>query len=281
MRTKVDFYGEIQGETGVIMAFSKIHEGLGFGKLIPSSSKGFDIDSIEFRGTEVTVEFEYLSSSFITHGHPAKMDSNRKYVVICWEDDCGLMSKLNDEYKKKLHEVIAIRKYVNIIKETSPVRSSKSSEEPQYAVMSYNPRNAGGMDFSAWAFSHCYRIQTSKKHPIFANNHLPPGSKVLFSQKGFIVGGFTVVRYEIIERPRTERELKLYKTLTDYPNSLFTVSIEKYKKDYVWLRGHIFYTDFFDWSDFKIKLSRFVKKAMPRHGKLNLTRDQYFRILGH
>lgn len=253
---------------------------LGFSKLIPSSSKGFDIDSIEYNGSEVTVEFEYLSSSFISHGHPAKMEDNRKYVVICWEDDCGLMSKLNDEYKKKLCEVIAIRKYVNIIKEAPPSRPSKSSEEPKYAVMSYNPTMAGGKEFSAWAFSHCYRIQTSKKHPIFANDQLPPGSKILFSQKGFIVGGYTVVRYEIIERPRTEREWKLYKKLTDYPASLYTVSIEEYKED-IWLRGHIYYTDFFDRSDFKIKLSHFVKKAMPRHGKINLTRDQYFRILGY
>lgn len=279
MRTKVDFYGEIQGEAGVIMAFSKIHKGLGFNKLIPSSSKGFDIDSIEYNGNEVTLEFEYLSSNFISHGHPSQMEDDRKYVVVCWEDDCGLMDKLKNKYRKHLHEVIAIRKYVNIIKETPSSRSSKSTEEPKFAVMSYNPRNAG-KEFSAWAFSHCYRIQTSKKHPIFANDKLPPGSKILFSQKGFIVGGYTVVRYEIIEKPRAEREWKLYKKLTDYPASLYTVSIEEYKEG-IWLRGHIYYTDFFDRSDFKIKLSHFVKKTMPRHGKLNLTRDQYFRILGY
>lgn len=279
MRRKIDFYGEIQGEPGVIMAFSKIHEELGFSKLIPSSSKGFDIDSIEYNGRDVTVEFEYLSSNFISHGHQAQMDDKRKYVVICWEDDCSLITKLRDEYGKKLYDLISIRKYVNIKNEITASHPKKDLEETKYAVMSYNP-NVAGKDFSAWAFSHCYRVTTSKRNPKFADDKLPPGSKILFYQNGFIIGGFTVVRYEIIKRPKTEREWVLYKKLTDYPASLYTVSIEEYK-EYDWLNGHIYYTDFFDIRDFKIRFSHFVKKKMSRHGKINLTRDEYFRIVGH
>jgi hypothetical protein len=279
MRRKIDFYGEIQGELGVIMAFSKIHEELGFSKLIPSSSKGFDIDSIEYNGSDVTVEFEYLSSNFISHGHQTQMDDKRNYVVICWEDDCGLITKLRDEYGKKLYDLISIRKYVNIKNEITASQPTKALEETKYAVMSYNP-NVAGKDFSAWAFSHCYRVTTSKRNPKFADDKLPPGSKILFYQNGFIIGGFTVVRYEIIKRPKTEREWVLYKKLTDYPASLYTVSIEEYK-EYDWLNGHIYYTDFFDIRDFKIRFSHFVKKKMSRHGKINLTRDEYFRIVGH
>jgi len=278
MGKKIDFYGDIKGETGVIMAFSKIHEELGFGKLIPSSSKGFDIDSIEYRGQNVTVEFEYLSSNFIAHGHHCKMENNREYVVVCWEDDCGLMNKLRDEYGQNLYELITLRKYVNIKNEVSISQNAKAPLEPKFAIMSYNPKVAE-KDFSAWAFSHCYRITTSKKVRRFADDALPAGSKILFSQNGFIIGGFTVVRYEIIERPRTPREWVLYTKLTNYPASLYTIEIDEWKQ-YDWLRGHIFYTDFFDIRNFKIKWSHFIKKKMSRHGKINLTKDEYYRIVG-
>jgi len=275
---KIDFYGDIQGELGVIMAFSKIHDELGFSRLIPSSSRGFDIDSIDYNGRDVTVEFEYRSSSFLAHGHQAKMDESREYVVIYWEDDCGLTTKLREEYGKTLYDVISIRKYVNI-KNGITARPTKDLDEPLYAVMSYNTDVAGGKDFAAWAFSCCYRVTTWEKTPVFAGDRLPPGSKVLFYQNGFIIGGFTVVRYEIIECPRTEKEWQLYKKLTDYPASLFTFSIKEYK-EYEWLRGHIFYTGFFDIRDFKIRLSHYIKKKMSYHGKINLTREEYSSIIG-
>jgi hypothetical protein len=276
---KIDIYGDIQGEVGVIMAFSKIHEELGFSKLIPSSSKGFDIDSIEYNGNDVTVEFEYLSSNFITHGHQNQMNVKRKYVVVCWEDDCALMTKLSKEYGKNLYDLIPIRRYVNI-KNTVPILNHKmDNHEPKYAIMSYNPIMAGGKDFSAWAFSHCYRVTTSKSNPKFAKDELPPGSKILFSKNGFIIGGFTVFRYEIIQRPRTEREWILYKKLTDFPSSLYTVSIDEYKDN--WNRGHIFYIDFFDIRDFKINLYNYVKKKMSYHGKINITKEVYANIMGH
>jgi len=189
MIKKIDFYGDIKSETGVIMAFSKIHQLLGFSKLVASSARGFDIDS-----------------------------------------------------------------------------------------MDYNPDIAGGKDFSEWATSHCYRVTTSKNNPKFADDNLPPRSKILFYQNGFIIGGFTVVRYEIIKRPRSEREWKLYKKLTDYPASLYTRSVEQYK-DGEWLCGHIFYKDFFDIRNLKIRLSDVTKKKMSRHGKINTTRDEYYRIV--
>lgn len=275
MKRKIDFYGDIQGEAGVIMAFSKIHEELGFSKLTPSTARGFDIDSIEYNGQDVTVEFEYLSSNFIVHKHQAQMNKNRKYVVICWEDDCGLVAKLKKDFGKNLYDLIEIREYVSI-KNNMP--SSNVAEEPKYAILAYNPTQAGGKDFSAWTFSHCYRVKTSNKNPKFAYDNLPAGSKILFYQSGYIIGGFTVVRFEIIKKPNTEREWALYKKLTDYPASLFTVTIEEYKSD--WFRGHIFYTDFFDRRDFKIKLTHYTKKKMSYHGKINLTREEYYRIVG-
>jgi hypothetical protein len=185
---------------------------------------------------------------------------------------------LKEEFGKTLFDVISIRKHVNIKNGIAASKPTRGLPEPLFAVMSYNPSVAGGKDFAAWAFSCCYRVTTSKKTPIFAGDALPPGSKILFYQRGFIIGGFTVVRYEIIERPRTEKERQLYKKLTDYPASLFTL-IEEYK-EYEWLRGHIFYTDFFDIRDFKIRLSHYVEKKMSYHGKINLTRDEYSSIVG-
>ena len=99
MTKKIDFYGPIQEEIGVIMAFSKVHESLGFTRLVPSKNRGFDIESIEYKDEEVTIEFEYKSSNFITHGHPNKMIEGQNYVVVCWEDDCGLISRLKNDYK--------------------------------------------------------------------------------------------------------------------------------------------------------------------------------------
>ncbi|MBU1627786.1 hypothetical protein KKB18_10495, partial [bacterium] len=139
-----------------------------------------------------------------------------------------------------------MRRYVSIKKMIPSSQEKEDPQEPKYVVMSYNPNIAGGKDFSAWVFSHCYRVRTSKSNPKFSNDSLPPGSKILFYREGLIIGGFTVVRYEIIEMPETECGLSLYKKLTDYPTSLYTVSIEDYKNPDNWLRGHIYYADFFD-----------------------------------
>lgn len=272
---KIEFYGDINEELGVVMAFSKLHESLGFSKLVPSSARGFDIASIEYNDFDVTVEFEYISSNFILHGHPANMDPDRKYVVVCWEDDCGLATTLNEEYNVKLYDIIELRKYVaikqNIIDE--------NEQEPVYVILSYNPKYADNKDFGEWAFSNCYRTPTDPTVPKFAKDSLPAGSKILFYQNGYIIGGCTVVRYEIIEPPKTKKEWKLYKQLSDYPISLYTMTVDEYKESFC--RGHIFYIDFFDIRDSKIKLSHYIDKRMSRQGKMNICRDEYFKILGH
>lgn len=275
MKNKVEFYGPIQEEIGVIMAFSKLHEALGFTKLVPSKNRGFDIESIEYKGTNVTVEFEFKSSNFINHGHPEKMIAGHNYVVVCWEDDCGLVSLLRKDHGKELYDVIEIRNYVDVQKDNL---TTTQGDQRKYIVLSYNPKNADGKDFGDWAFSHCYRVRTSPITPKFSQDSLPPGSKILYYRQGYIIGGCTVVRYEIIEKPNTKREWEIYKKLTDYPASLFTVDIEDYKEEYS--RGHIFYTDFFDARDFKIKLSTYVNKTMPRQGKIDITKEEYYRITG-
>lgn len=271
---KIEFYEPIRSEVGVIMAFSKIHEVLGFSRLVPSSTRGFDIDSIEYNGDNVTVEFEYVSSNFIDHKHHKNMEEDKKYVVVCWDDDCGLESKLINEHGIKLHTVIQMKDHVKVNKEIKP---SPLNGKPLYIILAYNPKVAG-FEFSEWAFSTCFRVNTSPKNPKFAKDKLPRGSKILFYQNGYIIGGCTVVRYEIIERPKTEKEWRLYKKLTDFPATLYTLSVDELKSSF--LRGHIFYSDFFDLRNIKIELSKYINKKMPQQGKLNLKKEEYLSIIG-
>lgn len=116
---KVKFYSPIQEKLGVIMAFTKMHEQLGFPKLVSPSSSVFDIDDIEYREDiyihHVTVEFEYLSSSYLEHGFCDAMDSSKKYIVICWEDDCNLAHVIASKYDKYLFTIIELKNYVAII----------------------------------------------------------------------------------------------------------------------------------------------------------------------
>jgi len=273
---KIIFHGEIRNETGVIMAFSKIHEQLGFKNIVCSSPVGFDIQSIYYKGMNVTVEFEYKSSNYLAHKHQTKMEKGRKYVVICWEDDCGLMQKIKKEHKQDIYEVIEIRKYVKIENENSPV--DNKDEEPIYGILSYNPKHAGDVDFGNWAFVNCYRVNTSEKGRKFKNNKIPKGSKFLFYRNGFIIGGFTVVRYEIIEEPNTKREMEIYKKLTDYPITHYNLTEEELRENY--LRGHIFYTDFFDMRDYKKDLSKYIDKKMGQQGYITIDREIYYKILG-
>lgn len=274
---KIDIYGDITEEAGVIMVFTKIHEVLGFSKLVTSSARGFDIDSIEYRNNDVTVEFEYKSSNYILHGHQENMEEGRKYVVVCWTDDCGLATKLKEKYNKELYDIIEVHKYVNVLHN---FKNNKSNDEPLYAILSYNYSMADNKDFGAWKYVNCFRTATSSKHPKFAGDKLPTGSKILFYNNGYIIGGFTVVRYEVIDKPKTEGEWVLYKKLTDYPSTLYTVSINWWKTN-GFPRGHIFYVDFFDIRDFKIKLSNFIDKKMGRQGKINLSKEEYYSIMGH
>ena len=77
-KDKPIFYGEINEEAGVVMAFTKMHKELGFPYLIPSSARGFDIENILYKGQYVTVEFEYLSSSFMVDRHLNNMKKEKR-----------------------------------------------------------------------------------------------------------------------------------------------------------------------------------------------------------
>ncbi len=257
------------------MIFTKIHEQLGFPFLVPSSARGFDIDLIEYKGLSVTVEFEYKSSNYILHGHQNAMLENRRYVVICWEDDCGLITRLKEEYGVELYELIEIRNYVKVVPK---YELENIEEEPLYFIMSYRPSAAGNKDFGEWVNTNCFTTATSPEHPKFAGDYIPPGSKVLFYQNGYIIGGFTVVRYEVMDEPKTKRERNMYRKLTNYPISLYTMQDDEW---WEFSRGHIFFTDFFDTRDFKIKMSNYIDKHMSRHGKINITKEEYYKITGH
>ena len=91
---KIEMYGTISEELGVVMAFSKLHEELGFPKLVPAKSRGFDIDDIEYKGRRVTLEFEYTSDNFINHEHVLAMRDERDYVLVCYEDNCDIVEKV-------------------------------------------------------------------------------------------------------------------------------------------------------------------------------------------
>ena len=132
MRNKLKLYSPVTEEAGVIMVFTKLHEQLGFKKLVTSSARGFDIDSIDYKGQDVTVEFEYVSSNYIRHEHPFKMIDGRKYVVICWYDDCDLKAKLKREYNKEIEEVICLDKYVEVVSDTE---NQKSNEDIKYMIL--------------------------------------------------------------------------------------------------------------------------------------------------
>ena len=186
----VEIYSPVKEEAGVIMVFSKIHEDLGFDKLVTSSARGFDIESINYNGHDVTVEFEYVSSNFIRHDHHIHMIDGRRYVVICWYDDCDLKAKIQKEYNKRIEEVICLEKYARVIVDN---KSKEESEEIKYIVLNYNPANADYRSFQEWSNSNLYRCNTR-----FKDKHIPKGSKVLIKQGDYIVGGFDVVRYEYI-----------------------------------------------------------------------------------
>ena len=111
---KIQMYSPIKEEAGVVMAFSKLHEELGFPKLVPSSARGFDIDDIEYKGKRVTVEFEYLSENFISHGHVEQMKDGRNYVLVCYEDNCSILQKLREIYNKTNLEVIELKNFIEI-----------------------------------------------------------------------------------------------------------------------------------------------------------------------
>ena len=273
---KVKFYTPIKEEAGVIMAFVKLHEQLGFPKIVSSSARGFDISDIEYvddKGIHrVVVEFEYLSSNYISHGHHNSMLDDKEYIVICWEDDCNLSKILYDNYKKSLYKIIELKNYVDIL----PDKENTSINDTKYYLINYNPSTADNRPISSWVHSNMYIFKN--------NNHIKVanGSKALIKQGKHIVGGFDIVRFENIEL--SKNSIELYKKLTDYPIRLFVSSYEEIKSEYIGnCIGHIFYDNFFELSN--TNLIREVKEILPdlgisRGAIQTLTEEQYEKLLG-
>jgi hypothetical protein len=74
-------------EEGVVFLFAKLHQRLSQSILVEAVQKGFP-DARGRRRTArgwepVTIEFEYRSSSYKTHGHPLEGCD----VIVCWEHD--------------------------------------------------------------------------------------------------------------------------------------------------------------------------------------------------
>lgn len=266
---RLELYNTVREEAGVIMVFTKLHEDLGFPKLVVSSARGFDIDSIEYKGKIVTVEFEYDSKNFISHGHLEKMEDDKKYVVVCWNDDCNLKELVKKNFNKEIYQVIELRDRVSIKNNPSNVED----EEIKYIVLNYNPSYADNRSFSEWKNSNLYRCRSK-----FSNDHIPVGSKVLIKQGDYIVGGFDVVRYERINKPTTDYEWYIYKTLTDYPVSMFIDSIEDLKSDFT--EGHIFYDNFFTIDKARISIKEQLPSVkMSNDGRIYITAEEYYKLV--
>lgn len=273
---KLKMYSPINEEAGVVMIFSKIHSDLGFPKLVSPSARGFDIKNIEYiddLGTHAcTVEFEYYSSNFEAHGHQDLMIDDRKYIVVCWKDDCHLSHRLLEKYNKKLYKVIELYKYVEILNANIDI----NEPDTHYYLINYNSKNAEYRTFSDWKKSNIYRINISKSTTKIFNN-----SKALVKQGNYIIGGFDIIRYKNIKLNNSLSEIMLYKDLTDYPVGLFDEQdISQYVSKEV---GHIFYTNYFELPD--IRLRKTVKELLPdlgiSHASVQtLTEEQYNKLLG-
>ena len=267
---KVELYSPVNEEAGVIMVFSKIHEQLGFPKLVPASARGFDIADIEYKGRRVTVEFEYLSENYINHGHILKMENDKYYVIICYEDNCNVIKRLRKEFNKTNVEVIELKNYIEVKNDTF----NREVNDIEYFVLNYNPYYAAGLSINEWANTNVYGLNAQ-----FKNNHIEPGSKILFKQGDYIVAKCEVVRYETFERPTTEKELHLLYNLLSYPIGIFNLSIEELKENLG--RGYIFYDDFVIFSERKVSFKNTLPdKKMSQSGKINITKEEYDSLLG-
>ena len=275
---KIKFYSPICEESGVVMAFTKLHEQLGFPKIVSSSARGFDIDDIEYIDNlgkhRVTIEFEYLSSNFILHGHQKLMDDMHKYIVICWEDDCNLARTLADKYEKYLYNIIELKDFIEIV----PDDKNIDIIDPNYYLINYNRKNAEYRPIAAWANSNTYRFNNNN------NIKIKNASKALIKQGDYIVGGFDIIRFNNIKISDNDDLISLYKSLTDYPVSLFTMSINEIKNEYVNNNiGHIFYDNFYELDN--INLRKTIKEILPdlniSNGAIQtLTEEQYNLLIG-
>ena len=275
---KIKFYSPIKEEAGVVMVFTKLHEQLGFPKIVSSSSRGFDIDDIEYVDDigkhRVTVEFEYLSSNYLSHGHQDLMQDDKKYIVICWEDDCNLAKVINDSYKKYLYKIIELKEYVDIV----PDEKNIELNEIKYYLINYNPKYADYRPISSWVNSNMYRFKNNN------NINIKPGSKVLIKQGDYVVGGFDIVRSINLNISNNKEIINLYKQLSDYPITLYTETEDEINENYVdRYIEHIFYNNFYEIGNKNIRKS--ISEILPdfkiSHGSIQtLTEEQYNKLLG-
>lgn len=268
---KIAMYGNIKEELGVVMAFAKLHEELGFPKLVPSKSRGFDIDDIEYKGHRVTLEFEYTSDNFINHGHVLSMIPERNYVLVCYEDNCNIIQKVRDEYKKYNLEVIELKGYIDIKQETI----TDNNDSLEYIVINYNPYVAGMLTIDNWTKTNVFGIDAT-----FKDNKIVPGSKILFKQGNEIVAGCDVVRYEMFDKPTTDNEWKLFASLLNYPVGLYNLNEDELKESFA--KGYIFYDDFTVFKDRKVKFSeKLPNKQMSYQGMIKIVKEEYDLLLGN
>lgn len=269
---KVELYSPIKEEAGVVMAFTKLHKELGFPKLVPASARGFDIDDIEYKnGMRVTVEFEYLSDSFIAHGHVEKMKDTRTYILVCYEDNCNVLEQVRKIYHKTNLELIELKNYIEIKQE----KIIENDETIEYIVLNYNPINADKRSISEWCKTNVYGLNAQ-----FKGNHIVPGSKILFKQDDLIVAACEVVRYETFEKPTTENEWKLFRCIINYPLGLANLSNEELKEYFG--RGYIFYDEFTVFQDRKVSFKATLpNRKMSYDGMIKITREEYYKLLGY
>jgi len=150
----------------------------------------------------------------------------------------------------------------------------REDEMIKYIILSYNPDRADKKDFHDWKDYNCYRCKSK-----FSHDYIPAGSKVLFVKNGYLLGGFTVVRYEKIEKPKNDNEWLLYKKLTDYPMSLYTISIDELKESFT--SGHIFYEDFFEIKNIEVEWKKYTQKQkLSNDGRIYITKEEYDNIVG-
>ena len=91
-----------QNESGVVFLFGRYYDALGFSKIVSINTSFPDCYATK-DGEEVVIEFEFLSSGFISHqkGYHSDKAKDVDYVV-CWEKDVPLKGVKIIELKKKL-----------------------------------------------------------------------------------------------------------------------------------------------------------------------------------
>ena len=76
---------EPRNEAGVIILFALLMKRLNFSGVVEAQKKFPDCIGRR-QGQRVSIEFEYKSKTFITHGHLEEL-GRKKCTIICWEDN--------------------------------------------------------------------------------------------------------------------------------------------------------------------------------------------------